>query len=379
MRVFLFINMENLEQFFKDNQRGYLRDPRRMAYAKLQKNTQGMDREQLEAFIKANLMIPHSQYKMALGNLIQFLKKQDQMGNLNEVKQLQKLAGLLKENHINSGDIKWSYPEINTDSEDFYYEYNPESEDYSISAAIYGTGVDGKKYKGLYSTNVPSLDNEVLDDLNVDPSTIKNVEQVEDMNELHPDKEWDEEDDQEETGEDYPSDEELFGLSEDDYSEDPSSDMDDESQSGDTDAMGIDEWAGMSPEHANTFDLMDKLKDFKKAGKLNDTNFKKAEDFIHKNAADLYYDYPDAEHALKHVFKTIKAGVAIGTEYTADSIVPAVQKLADELVAKGKYKPEQSKRVVAYAAKHKDELLKKLSSPIQWFNASAEKTQHGTK
>ena len=148
--------MENLEQFFKDNQRGYPRDPRRMAYAKLQKNTQGMDREQLEAFIKANLFIPHSQYKMALGNLIQFLKKQDQMGSLNEVKQFQKLAGLLKET--------W-----------------------------------------------------------------------------HPDKEWDEEDDQEETGEDYPSDEELFGLSEDDYSEDPSSDMDDESQSGDTDVMGIDE------------------------------------------------------------------------------------------------------------------------------------------
>ena len=75
--------MESLEQFFKDNQRGYPRDPRRMAYAKLQKNTQGMDREQLEAFITANLFIPHSQYKMALGNLIQFLKKQDQMSKLN--------------------------------------------------------------------------------------------------------------------------------------------------------------------------------------------------------------------------------------------------------------------------------------------------------
>ena len=90
--------MEGLEQFFKDNQRGYPRDPRRMAYAKLQKNTQGMDREQLEAFINANLMIPHSQYKMALGNLIQFLKKQDQMKQLNEVEQFKKLAGLLNEN-----------------------------------------------------------------------------------------------------------------------------------------------------------------------------------------------------------------------------------------------------------------------------------------
>ena len=91
--------MENLEQFFKGKDLGYARDPRRMAYAKLQKNTQGMDREQLEAFIKANLMIPHSQYKMALGNLIQFLQKQDNMKKLNEVKQFQKIAGLLREDY----------------------------------------------------------------------------------------------------------------------------------------------------------------------------------------------------------------------------------------------------------------------------------------
>jgi len=170
-------------------------------------------------------------------------------------------------------------------------------------------------------------------------------------------------------------------VNEDDYSDD-NNDADESSsdESEDTDAMGgINEWAGMSPEHANTFELIDKLKDFKKAGKLNDINFKKAEDYIHKNAADLYYDYPDTVHALKQVFKAIKAGVSTGTEYTVDSVVPAVQKLADELVAKGKYKPEQSKRVVAYAAKHKDELLKRLSSPIQWFNASSEATQHGTR
>ena len=90
--------MEGLEQFFNDNDKGYLRDPRRMAYAKLKKNVQGMDREQLEAFIKANLFIPHSQYKMALGNLIQFLNKQDKVRSLNEVKQFQKIAGLINEN-----------------------------------------------------------------------------------------------------------------------------------------------------------------------------------------------------------------------------------------------------------------------------------------
>lgn len=97
--------MNNLDQFFQDNDRGYPRDPRRLAYKKLQKNIQGMDREQLEAFIKANLFIPHSQYKMALGNLIQFLKKQDQMNQLNEVKRFQKIAGLLKEGPFSESNI----------------------------------------------------------------------------------------------------------------------------------------------------------------------------------------------------------------------------------------------------------------------------------
>ena len=137
-----------LDQFFKDNQRGYPRDPRRMAYAKLQKNTQGMDREQLEAFITANLFIPHSQYKMALGNLIQFLKKQDQMSKLNEVKQFQKIAGIVTEGYM-------------------------------------GTSYDSSEDMAVDMVNK--------------------------------------------------------GIKEDDYSEDPSSDMDDESQSGDTDVMDIDE------------------------------------------------------------------------------------------------------------------------------------------
>jgi hypothetical protein len=140
--------MESLEQFFKDNDRGYPRDPRRMAYAKLRKNTQGMDREQLEAFINANLFIPHSQYKMALGNLIKFLQKQDQMSKLNEIKQFQKIAGIVTEGYM-------------------------------------GTPYDSSEDMAVDMVNK--------------------------------------------------------GIKEDDYSEDPSSDMDDESQSGDTDAMGIDE------------------------------------------------------------------------------------------------------------------------------------------
>lgn len=39
------------------------------------------------------------------------------------------------------------------------------------------------------------------------------------LNEWHPDKEWDEEGDQEDSGEDYPSDEELFGVSEEEINE----------------------------------------------------------------------------------------------------------------------------------------------------------------
>lgn len=88
---------QQLDKFFRDNDRGYPRDPRKLAYKKLQKNTEGMDREQIEAFVTANLMIPHSQYKMALGNLIEFLRKYDNMNKLNEIEQFKKLAGLLRE------------------------------------------------------------------------------------------------------------------------------------------------------------------------------------------------------------------------------------------------------------------------------------------
>ena len=66
---------QQLDQFFQDNDKGYPRDPRRLAYKKLQKNIEGMDEDEVQAFIKANLFIPHSQYKMALGNLIQLINK----------------------------------------------------------------------------------------------------------------------------------------------------------------------------------------------------------------------------------------------------------------------------------------------------------------
>ena len=276
--------MESLEQFFNANDKGYPRDPRRLAYAKLKKNVQGMDREQLEAFIKANLFIPHSQYKMALGNLIQFLNKQDQMNKLNEVRQFQKLAGLLKENEVDQIADK-----VEDSVEAKLDQLSPQqiqqlqadlakmgiTADTSVEDAahkIEGSldeveGDDKKKLADTLSAIGTGLIGSLL--VPIIPAAIghstgigmagglgltfaaggllvglaKALEHRSDgkVNEWHPNKEWDEEDDQEETGEDYPSDEELFGLSEDDYSEDPSSDMDDESQSGDTDVMNINE------------------------------------------------------------------------------------------------------------------------------------------
>jgi hypothetical protein len=67
---------------------------------------------------------------MALGNLIQFLKKQDQMSKLNEVKQFQKIAGLINENwhpddpaSVDMDDMEEEDPEDFDDvSEDADYE-----------------------------------------------------------------------------------------------------------------------------------------------------------------------------------------------------------------------------------------------------------------
>lgn len=95
---------------------------------------------------------------------------------LSEVRQLQKIAGLLKEDHNTSASIQWEYPELDFDSDELYYEYNPESKNYTLSVPVYGIGVDGKRYKGLYVTDVSSLEREVLDDLDLDPEKIGNVE-----------------------------------------------------------------------------------------------------------------------------------------------------------------------------------------------------------
>ena len=98
---------------------------------------------------------------------------------LSEVRQLQKIAGILKENENNTASsIKWNYPNVDINSEEVYYEYNPESEDYTLSVPVYGTGPDSKSYKGLYTTDISSLEGEALDDLDLAPEKIHDVELV---------------------------------------------------------------------------------------------------------------------------------------------------------------------------------------------------------
>jgi hypothetical protein len=96
---------------------------------------------------------------------------------MSEVRQLQKIAGILKE-EVSASTINWDYPEIDFESEDTYYEYNPEEDDYVISVTVYGTGEDSKKYKGMYTTNVASLEGEELDNLDLDPEKIDDIELV---------------------------------------------------------------------------------------------------------------------------------------------------------------------------------------------------------
>jgi hypothetical protein len=100
-----------------------------MAYAKLRKNTLGMDRGQLEAFVDANLMIPFSQYKMALGNLIKFLQKYDEMNKLNEVEQFKKLAGLLREDEVGTGTDYDESSDSESDDTDAMGGINEDEED----------------------------------------------------------------------------------------------------------------------------------------------------------------------------------------------------------------------------------------------------------
>jgi hypothetical protein len=103
----------------------------------------------------------------------------DVMSKAREI--VSKHKGMMNEDeNINSHSIKWNYPDTDPDSEDFYYESNPESRNYTISLPIYGTGPDGTMYKGLYVADVKSI--EALDDLDIDPAKIDNIRRAE-MNE----------------------------------------------------------------------------------------------------------------------------------------------------------------------------------------------------
>ena len=57
--------------------------------------------------------------------------------------------------------IKWNYPQVD---KGFYYEPNPESNNYTISVPIEGVAEDGKIVKGLYRKDVKNLES-ALDNL----------------------------------------------------------------------------------------------------------------------------------------------------------------------------------------------------------------------
>lgn len=104
------------------------------------------------------------------------------------------------------------------------------------------------------------------------------------LKEWDPDKEWDEEEDEEEPYE---------------------NDMDNLDTTLPKEGS-VNEWGAMDPEDYHAMELVSRLEDLKKQGKINGANFEKAQDFVYKNAYDLYYDFRGEEDALKHVLKTIK-------------------------------------------------------------------------
>jgi len=55
-------------------------------------------------------------------------------------------------------------------------------------------------------------------------------------------------------------------------------------------------------------------------------------------------------------------------------VTQEVQKLADELLKKGRIGPKMAKKVMDYVAKHAKKLHQNTQTPIQWFNAAAEAT-----
>ena len=77
---------------------------------------------------------------------------------------------LQKQNSIaDSNGIRWNYPDVG--AEDYYYE--PTEGGYFISLPITGIDQEGNTVEGLYNTEVPELSQEVLDDLDIDPSKIE--------------------------------------------------------------------------------------------------------------------------------------------------------------------------------------------------------------
>ena len=176
------------------------------------------------------------------------------MNKLNEVRQFRKIAGLLKENHPTSDE--WY--------EDF--------ED-GLKNLVHNKYISKREFKYYMDAldHIDPMDNyghmasghdaakEFVDDLRTKTQMDHDNDQYRretGLEENDPDKEWDEEEEEDTDDSEYDEDElfnpaymdevskfqKIAGIKEDDYSEDPFSNVYDDSESGDTATMGnIDE------------------------------------------------------------------------------------------------------------------------------------------
>jgi hypothetical protein len=343
---------QQLDQFFQGNDRGYPRDPRRMAYAKLRKNTLGMDREQLEAFVNANLFIPHSQYKMALANLISFLRKYDEMNKLNEVRRFQKIAGILKESFDPDAPQSNSYEDVI----DWLDQLYPDASQYSEFLAGFE-----KELQHL----TPEERAEWIAKFKRDFG--------ESLNEWHPDdpSSIDIDDIRDEDPEDYDDMSETVGQSPTEILGDLIDNMQDDEE-------GLDQ--GLSPSELIDYDQVAKeavrlglrvdIKKLKQLAKANDTGFLySGEEMVSRALPNSIKEGADYESETGDT-----ATMGNINENAAAHVAYEVQKLVDDLLEKGKIGPKQAKMVMDYVKKHGERLYHDLERPEQWFNAAADST-----
>ena len=366
---------QQLDQFFQSNDKGYPRDPRRMAYAKLRKNIAGMDEEQVEAFIDANLFISHSQYKMALANLIKLMNNRKQTNRLNEVRQLRKIAGLLKENDMQGAQQAEKVADKVEQSLEAKLDQLSPDQIQKLQADLAKMGItadtpvedaaqkiegsldeaEGDDKKKLASA-LQSIGTGLIGSLLV-PIIPLAVGQSTGLGTAAG------------LGITFAAGGLLVGLAkalqhkakgqvkEDDYS------IPDNARSGDTAKMGnVDEAGNIKgitiqiPGNSNALD-------FGKAA---------AREVIESFGPREYRSFLEA--FLAEFKKLSSTGSGNINENDAAHVAYEVQKLVDNLLEKGKIGPKQAKMVMDYVKKHGESLYHDLGRPEQWFNAAADST-----